>query len=96
MIHPWNVVHKTHQDLKIKDGREKRGFPSSLIRSLGFLIMKAQLVGTSISMLYLGLQSKLGVLDKRVNLKYFMFMFTNEMSTYLSYTILSIAERSSM
>jgi hypothetical protein len=44
----------------------------------------------------LGLQSKLGVLDKRVNLKYFMFMFTNEMSTYLSYAILSIAERSSM
>lgn len=42
------------------------------------------MVGTSISMLYLGLQSKLGVLDKRVNLKYFMFMFTNEMSTYSS------------
>jgi len=84
MIYPWNVVHKAHQDLRIKDGREKRGFPSSRIRSLAFLIMKAQVLGTSISMLYLGLQSKLGVLDKRVNLKYFMVMFTNEMSTYLS------------
>jgi hypothetical protein len=84
MIHPWNVVHKTHQYLKTQDGREKRGFPSSVIRSLGFLIMKAQVVGTSISMLYLQLQSKLGVLDKRVNLKYFMFMFRNEMSTYSS------------
>lgn len=75
---------------------KKGGFPSSPIRSLDFLIMKAQVVGASICMLYLGLQSNLGILDKRVKLKYFMFTFTNEMSTYSSLTVLSIAERSLM